>query len=71
MTEETPEMMERREVCGKAIREVLKTHNCILTVPSIDISTGRILPTIQIKAVPRQATKPEPEPDKPEQLSSE
>ena len=47
------EKMDREKSCGLAIRDVLKTHNCILTVPSIDISTGKILPTIQIRANPQ------------------
>lgn len=35
---------------NQAIRDILKQENCILMVPSLDISTGRVFPQIQVIA---------------------
>jgi hypothetical protein len=49
--QETDEQrQERVDRANKAIREVLKAENCILTVPSLDISTGRVFAQIVLRA---------------------
>lgn len=48
---ETDEQREERvNRANQAIREILKKENCILMVPVLDISTGRVFPKIQVVA---------------------
>ncbi len=50
--EQKAEQQARVEKCGEAIKALLAEHRCILTVPTIDISTGRVFPEIQLRAQP-------------------
>lgn len=50
--EQEAEQQARVEKCSEAIKNLLKEHNCILTVPTLDISTGRMFPQIQLRAQP-------------------
>ncbi len=53
--QETDEQRQARvNRCNQAIREALKADNCILTVPSLDISSGRVFAQIILKAQPLQ-----------------
>jgi hypothetical protein len=42
----------RAQACGKELRDLLKKYNCAITVPTLDISTGRIWPKVEIFAKP-------------------
>lgn len=45
----TAEADEKRAAqCNKELGELMLKYNCVLTVPTLDISTGRIWPRIQV-----------------------
>lgn len=46
------EQQQRAALCNKELAELMLKHNCVLTVPTLDISTGRIWPRIQVFAKP-------------------
>ncbi len=48
--EQEAEQTARVNKCSEGIRALLKEHRCILTVPTLDISTGRMFPQIQLRA---------------------
>ncbi len=50
--EQEAEQTARVNKCSEGIKALLKEHRCILTVPTLDISTGRMFPQIQLRAQP-------------------
>ncbi len=56
VVQETDEARQARvNRANQAIREVLTKETCILMVPNLDISSGRVFPQIQVVAQPLQA----------------
>ncbi len=54
--QETDEARQARvDRAGGAIRQVLQAESCVLTVPTLDISTGRVFARIEIFAGPLAA----------------
>lgn len=56
---------QRRALCAKAVRDALNKYECLLTVPTIDISSGRFIPLPQIDVAPPKVPAPKiitPEP---------
>ncbi len=50
--EQEAEMAERVERAQAKIKTVLEEERCIITVPTLDISTGRIWPNVKLQAKP-------------------
>lgn len=50
--EQKADQQARVEKASEAIKAILVEHRCILTVPTLDISTGRVFPQIQLRAQP-------------------
>lgn len=51
---ELEEVQSRVKACNDAIREALQKYDCMLQVPKLDISTGRIFPIVQVTPKPTQ-----------------
>jgi hypothetical protein len=52
VTGETPDQrIERENRAAKAIREILVQEHCTITVPVLDISSGRVFPKPQVMAL--------------------
>ena len=49
---------QRAEMCGKGVRDLLEKYECILMVPTIDISTGRFIPIPEIRPAARKMAAP-------------
>jgi hypothetical protein len=50
-TAETEEQRNQRSLdCNQAIREALTKYKCIVRVPTLDISSGRVIPNIIVEA---------------------
>ena len=47
----------RAKECARGVRQLLDKYECILNVPTIDISTGRFIPIPQIQPAAIKKTK--------------